>query len=390
MVLLPLFLATLPALGFDEALSRVDGVVDLAARRSAVRTREEGVGQLGVFTSNPQITAQPQFRLDGTGQQSGAEGQVTVSQQLNLGGLAGARKDVARSETEVARHELSFESLQRRIAVGRAWLDAWAAQEASRVAAIEKARAAEVLARVERSAAGGALTRVEVSAVRALAAEAAAVQLEWEGRVVESGATLGQLLGIDEVVAVGATAPSFAEPSLASLDVRSLPAVKLALASLDAEQRRGDETRAQWATQLQLSVQGGHEAPQQWYGNVGVGVVLPILEHGARERSVHAATGQRLMGDAALAEHRARVLLKALTHEVQHTGETLQLLEMVRLPAAEDIATLEERRYLQGEATLMELVLYRRQALDAKLAVVLARARFLAVRHEAFELGATR
>ncbi len=383
-------IAATPPLAFDEALSRIDGVDDLSAQRAAVRTREEGLERIGNFTSNPQVTAQPQYRIDGTGEQQGPEGQLSISQGLNLGGLAGARKDVARTETEVARQQLSFETLERRIAVGRAWLDAWAAQEAGRVARLERERAADVLARVERSAASGALTRVEVAAVRALAAEAAAAELEWEGRLVESGAMLGQLLGIDEVVSVGTTAPSFGEPSLASLDVHVLPAVKLAQASLDAEQRRSDETRAQWATQLQLSVQVGHDAPQQWIGNVGVGVVLPLLEHGARERSAHAANAQRLLGDATLAERRARLLIKAMTHELQHSAETLQLLEQVRLPAAEDIANLEERRSLQGEATLMELTLYRRQALEARIAVVLARARFLGVRHQVFELGASR
>jgi outer membrane protein TolC len=368
---------------FDEALAGVDTAADVTGAAAAARARKGALSGLSVFTSNPQLVAQPGLRTENGS--LGPEGQLTLTQSFNLGGLAGARRAVAREEAEVATLEHRLLRQERRIAVARAWLETWAAQAASETAHEEEAAARELLARLERNVASGAVTRVELATARAFAAEAAALHLEWEGRRVEAGATLATVLGLDEIALADGPAPSFEDPRLA-VEPASLLPVKMAAAGLRTEQHRGDEVKAQWATSLQVSLQGGREAPNQWFGNVGLGITLPLLERGQRERSVHDANALRLSGEAAAAQRRARIALQLVQHELEHTAETLAVVKGQQLPAAQEAADLEARRYAQGEATLLELTLLRRQALAARIAAVVAEARFIAARAHAREL----
>lgn len=375
--------ATPPAsrVGYDQALARVDSAPDVAQAAAAVGVRREAPAP-GFFSSNPQLTAQPGFRSDDG--QLGPEGQLTLQQSLSLSGLGAARREVLQREVELARLDHRLQRQERRLAVSLAWLTLWAAQEASRTAHDEELVSRDLVARLSRAAERGAGTRVELAAARALAAEAASLHLEWEGRRVEAGAALSALLGQRELAEAEGPLPSV-EPSDVAGPATNL-AVSRAREALSAEQARAEEVAAQWGPQLQLSLQGGREAPRQWFGNFGVGLTLPVFESGRRERSAHLAAATRLQGELAAEDARAEVRLKLARHEVEHAGETLALLETERLPASEEAAALEARRFAQGEATLFELSLLRRQALSARIATVVARARLVAARAALKEL----
>ena len=174
------------AIRFDDALARVDEVSDVAGAAEAAKLRRDGVSRLGSFTSNPQFTVQPGFRADGTTTQP--EAQLTLQQSVNLGGLAGARRAVAQEEAAVATTSHRAQRIERRVAVASAWLETWAAQEASRTAHEEEQAAKDLLARLERAQGTGGVTRVELATARAFAAEAAAPPFrEWPGAVVWQG-----------------------------------------------------------------------------------------------------------------------------------------------------------------------------------------------------------
>ncbi len=65
---------------------------------------------------------------------------------------------------------------------------------------------------------------------------------------------------------------------------RALLRVEQAKGALSVEEARAREVTAQWGPQLQVSLQGGREAPSQWFGNFGLGLTLPVFEsaEGAR------------------------------------------------------------------------------------------------------------
>ncbi len=385
-----LVLAATPAspsalgVAFDEALARAEAVGDVAAAERAAQVRRDGLHH-SAFTTNPQLSVQPGLRLE-----SGAarpEGQLTVSQSLSLAGLGAARSATQRSDLELAGLEHRRLRLERRVAVATAWVELWAAQEASRLAHDEEGNARDLLERLQRAGDAGATTRVELATARAFTAELAALHLEWEGRRVDQGARVADLLGLDTLAeALGPLPAADATDVLALAPDAQLP-VKVAQQELASERARLDESAAQWGPQLQLSLQGGHEAPSQWFANAGFGLTLPLFERGKRERTAHEAALAKLSAGAALAERRARIGLQAMAHELEHTAETLRLLSDEQLPAAEEAVTLEAKRFAQGEATLLELTLLRRQALSARIATALARARYAGASAKAKELS---
>lgn len=384
--LLPLTLAAAP-LGFDEALARADVAPELAAGERALALRQEGLARLPRLTTNPTVTLQPGVRsTDGV---AGPEGQVTLSQAFNLGGLAGARRAVAEAELQAARQGHALSRRERRVAVAHAWLEAWAAQAAGRAAHAEVERARALAATLDRLVDGGSVTRADAAAARAFAAEAAAFALEWEGRQVEAGAALALLLGEGALLTVSDALPSLEVPEVDAALAPRLPAVRLLDAQALAEQQRAAEVAAQWASQLQVSIQGGHETPGQWLGNVGLGLTLPLFERGEREASHHRAEAARLAGALSQATAQARVQLLLLAHELEHTAEVHRVVHDEQLPAAAEAARLEQRRFEQGETTLGALLLVRRQALQAEVAAAQTRAAMLAARVEAREVLAS-
>jgi outer membrane protein TolC len=372
------------AIGFDEALSAVEAAADLAGLKAAAQRRREGVSSLGLLTSNPQLNFQPGARTEGV--TTGPEGQLTLTQSFNLGGLGFARKARAREEAEVASLQVRALRQQRLTEVALAWLDTWAAQTAAAAAHAQETEAHELLSTLERASTTGGVTRVEVATARAFAAEAAALHLEWEGRRVDSGALLSSLLGLHAIAIAEGPLPTFPEVEAAVLQATvSLP-TKVIAGELKAEQQRTEETKAMWATSLQLSAQGGREFPNQWFGNLGLGVTLPVFEQGGRDLASHAATTQQLTGELNLSERRARISRDLVQHELEHSAETLAVVRGQQLPAAMEAASLENQRYVRGEATLIELTVLRRQALAARIAAILAEARFAGARARAREL----
>lgn len=377
------------AIRFDEALAGAVAAGDVAGLAASVQTRREGLSRLSSLPANPLVTFQPGVRTT-EGVSTGPEGQLTLSQNFNLGGLGSARKAVAGDEAETAGLQLRALLHARRMSAAAAWLDAWAAQEAAQAAHEEEDQANELRVRLERAVTTGGVTRVELAVARAFAAEAAALHLEWEGRRVEAGAALSNLLGLDAIAVASGPLPTYPTLDAAALaGVGSLATLMLER-ELHAEDSRAVEAKALWATSLQLSLQGGRDAPNQWFGNVGIGLTLPLFEHGHRERSVHQANALRLSGEASLSQKRARITRDVAIHELEHSAETLEVVKMQQLPAAREAAELEAKRYALGEATLFELTLLRRQALSARIATALAEARFAGARATAHELLETR
>jgi len=257
-------------------LARVDEAPEITAGKAAVTERASGLSSQHFFTSNPQLSVQPGLRNESRATRP--EGQLTLSQSFNLGGLGAARAAVARNETERQRWQLQVLRKTRRVEVAEAWLATWSAQETVHAADEARVNAEELHARLKGAARGGGVTRVEVATAAAFAAEASAFHLEWEGRLVDAGTRLSRLLGLPSIATVGDRLPELPTADLSLALEERFPEVRLIAADVSAEQERLAESRAQWATQLQVSVQAGHEAPGQWFGNVGLGATLPAFE----------------------------------------------------------------------------------------------------------------
>lgn len=362
---------------------------ELTAAQSALHERRDALDAQSLVTSNPQISVQPGFRKEGTA--VGPEGQLTVTQSIQLGGLGHIRKELFRRELIVQQESLAVMRKRRRLDVSQSWLSVWSAQVAERAAEEAKHSAWALVDRLERAAAQGGFTKVDVATARAFAAEATALQLEWEGQVVERGTQLARLLGLDHIVAVSQDLPLFESKSFAAVSPKSeTPELRAANANLEAEQERISEVKAQWVPQLQLSLQGGHESPGQWFGNVGVGATIPAFERGAREQAVHRAQVKRLEGEVSRAASESRLFLEWAEHELQHAEQVFHVVHDIQWPEAQRAAQLETRRFDAGEATLIELVLIQKQANQAHIAALIAHANLVLARARLQEIAEAR
>lgn len=379
-----LLLTTSP-LGFDAALALVDDAPGLVAGRAATDERRRGLSALGPLTSNPQLTLQPGFRTLPS-QPTGPEGFVAVSQSFNLGGLGVKRRAVAAQEADVSAVQLEAQRRAARSEVARAWLDAWVARLATDALRAERETVRGLIERLQRAVAAAAATRVELATARTFDAELKLVELDWEDRAIEARSRLATLLGLAALPDVADALPEFPAPPATAPDAARLPHVRLLEGERQLELLRHEEVVAQWASQLSVSLQFGHEWQGQWVGYAGLGFTLPAFERGQREQAVHRAYGRALEGALLQATRSAGADWQRMLHELEHTEEVLEVTERAQLPAADEAAALETRRYQQGEATLLEVTLLRRQAVAARVAVLMARANVLEARHHAREL----
>ncbi len=378
-----LLLATTP-LSFDAALSRIEDSPGLAGVRAATVERRDALGHLSALPNNPQLTLQPGFRTLPS-QPTGPEGFVSLAQTINLGGLSSARRAVATSEADASALQWESERRATRVAVARAWFDAWVARSVTHALRAERDDVGALIERLKRAVVNGAVTRIELATARTFDAELHLQLLEWEDRGIDARVRLATLLGFEEMPDVVDVLPDIAAATSDRPALTRLPHVKLLDAERALETLRGDEVAAQWASQLLVSLQFGHEWQGQWVGYAGLGFSLPVFERGQRERAAHRANARRLEGATALATRNASVEWQRIAHELEHTEEVLDVAQREQLPAATEAAELETRRYEQGEATLLDVTLLRRQAVVARVAVFIARANVLEARHRARE-----
>ncbi len=379
--LLCLALAAAP-LSFPDAIRLSGQAPELEGARRAAAARAQVLGSLPALTSNPQLLLLPGMAWEGPDGPL-PEGVVSLTQSFNLGGLGSARAQVAKAEWEQAGALAAKRQWDLRTAAGSAWLEAWMAGQAMREVGQEIAEAERLLERTLAASSRGGATLAEVASARAFAAEVRAAHLRWEGRQTEASFSLASVLGLDAPAAVEGEPPDLAEPDLSGKQRVATPHLSVLDAQLKATLGRELEASAQWATSLQLSLQGSHQAPSEWIASLGVGLTLPLFERGQAEAGAHHALGVRLQGERTEAAREARLGLKVLRHELQHARELDEVVRGEQLGAALEAARLEARRHAQGEGTLVELLLVRRAALAARLAALETRASLLATRWKA-------
>lgn len=386
---LPLLCVVLaaPSLSFDAALARADVAPDVTSAQRASAVWHDALGRLTSMSSNPVLQVQPGLRAENG--VTRPEGQLTLQQSFNVAGLSSARRETAVKDLEASRWEARGRRRDLRIAVARAWLETWALTEAAQAVVEEEAMANELSERVQKAVASDGLTKVELASAKAFAAEARAYHLELEGQAVEAGGRLALLLGLEEIVKVDGPPPRLEEAVILPEELAARwPAVRQLEAQVEGERARGAEVAAQNGASLQVQLQGGHEAPSQWFANAGVGVTVPLFDVGRRNRSAHEAQAQLLEGALARARTGARVSLSLVRHELEHAAHVYATVNLEQLPAAVEAATLQLKRFESGECTLQELLLVRRQAVAARVGAIRAQAALLAARAHARELTA--
>jgi outer membrane protein TolC len=366
---------------FDEALGLAITAPAVTSAQRAVEVKREGDAHASSLPSNPLVLLQPAVApRDAAGR---PEGQLSLSVPLNLSGLGGARREAAARETATLDAQARAEALSRRLDAARAWIDLWAAELAEKLSREELALATELAERTRRAAESAALTRADAADADAYLAEARLLALSVEGEVTDLGLALSHAVSrpVPEVLATVGQLPT---PEVPEHDrwpalvaaAGALPAARALRLSAEAERARAVEARAARGLELSLGAMAQRDAQGRDVLLATVGFTLPFFERGAREAAPRAAEAVRLDGAALDASRAAATDLARALHEVEHSGEVLRALEAGLVPAALESARLREAALRAGDATILEVLVSRRTAVQARARAIRALASF--------------
>ncbi len=362
---------------FDEALGLVAASPAVTSALRAVEVKREGDAHVSSLPSNPLVLLQPAVAPRDAARRP--EGQLSLSVPLNLSGLGGARREAASRETDTLDAQGRAEALSRRLDAARAWIDLWAAELAEQLSREELALATELADRTRRAAESAALTRADAADADAYRAEAQLLALSVEGEVTDLGLALSRAVSRATPVVLSTVgqlpAPEVPErerwPSLLAA-AGALPAPRALRLSAEAERARAVEARAVRGLEVSLGAMAQRDAQGRDVFLGTVGFSLPFFERGAREAAPRAAEAVRLDGAAVDAARVAATELARALHEVEHSAEVLRAIETGLVPAATESARLREAALKAGDATVLEVLVSRRAAVQARARAIRA------------------
>lgn len=382
-VLFPLALAVsaADALTFDAAIERASSAPHVRAAQQATAEKRDMDRRISSLTGNPQLSFQGGYRVTPNSER-GPEGQLSLTQPVHLSRYGTARRTSAATETQALSEEARALVLNQRLSAGRAWCAVWGAQEAFAEARREVTLSEELQRRVQQAATLGALTRADVAEVRTYVAEARLAALSLEGESFDLSIELARVVVVGGPVRAEGPLPDLPEsptpdPHPTAAELSRFPTVALRRLLAQAEQSRLIELKAARAPLLQvgamLSLQpspidssGATQATQAWSLLGAAALTMPLFDRGERERGPLVASARKLAGEAQSEAGRAQAELALAWHEVEHSGEVLQLLREQLVPAAVDSAQLRELAFKAGDATVVEVLLARRAAAAAR------------------------
>jgi outer membrane protein TolC len=357
----------------------------VAAVRARARARQDADAAIGPLAHDPQLSTQPGHRFGKNPTNDGLDGQVSISQRINLEGLARLRAEAARAERRTLAERTALLRREVRARAGARWLEAWALE---RVLVLRRALAEDaqtLLAQTARALELGAADRRSLALARAFAAESRLRAHETEGQLYEGRLALADALGEGAPVAASGELPDLEVrppegPRLAAAAETS-PEVRAARAATNAERERVRELSATGGWELVAGAQLGREPPGDIITWGLLGITIPVFDKNRREvaRAEAAAAERATRADGTLrAARRARY---RAAHEVEHREETLRLVAGGLQPAREEALAASRRAFELGAEPLRRVIEARSALAEVEIEVVSARAALVAARH---------
>lgn len=350
-------------------LARTQGVAAqrAGAATAVVQAREVDASRL--LRSNPTLSVQsgPRFGPGGTSADFG----VGIQQNFEIGGQRGARMEIVEADVQQMRARGDDDVRRSLCDVASAFLLARYAEERIRVVQ-DATQLAEELLRVARK-------RFDSGDVGILDAELAAVSVaRQQARMhalhadrdsaigalrvqlnVEPGAVLelrGDLLGDWR--------PGL-DTLLAAVDRRGdLRALDAQLAAAQAEVRLG-EAEAWPDVGFRLGYSREEDAD---IALAALSVTLPVVDHGQGLRAEATARADAALIDRQLTERAIRSHVQAAYDRYESLRAAVQQFERHALPAIRRTGALAQQSYEAGAASIGEVLVARRELLDAQFA----------------------
>ena len=365
-------------LSFADAIerARVEGP-SIAAQRASVTAAERSVRPAGALP-DPQLVLGLQnvpadgpdaYRLD---RDFMTMQSVGIMQDMPSGAERRARRAIAAAEVDRARAALDIARLEAELGAAQAWIGLYFAEQ--RLAVIdrigEEARALAVAARGRLAGGAG-----NVDGAIAAEIEAARIEDRRADLAAEAAAARAQLqrwVG-DADIDLAPTAPQF---SIDDAQLRANLDAHPNLAAYEAETTVAEANlrfaRAERAPDWSWSVMYRRRAPQfSDMASVEVRIGLPLFQSGRQGPLIEArrAEAQSVEAQRTAAERAVSAILERQLAEHRATLANLSRARDTRLPLARQRAEAASGAFASGAASAEQLILARRDALEAELDV---------------------
>lgn len=366
------------AQALEEAAARSPAIIAARARVQAAAAR---IRQAGV-RSNPELSVEVENFL-GTGELAGlrsTETTVAVNQRLDLGGRRRARVTSAQAELAAEQVRLAIARADLAQSVREQFARAVVARDRLRLAEENEERARELARIAQILVDNGREPPLRALRARSAAAQAAAELEAARAEERATRATLVSLFGVTEPVQTLSGGLLDLTPRLIN------PEQSLEVRLAEAERLSAEATLAQEQTERRLDPAVGlgvrHVREAGAFALVG-GVSMPLPVFDRNRGNIEAARAGVRAAEANLANIRASVRVRAANAvtNVQSATVRVEALERSAIPEAAEALRLSRLAYIEGRASLVELLdaqsAYREaQAalIDARLAQALATA----------------
>ncbi len=298
---------------------------------------------------------------------------VGFEQLFEVGGQRGARISAAESlvEREIASSEVMLRSELRE--VGYAFLSALAARDRLSVARATVDDATELIRATERryelgdvAAIDLNLARIAAARTRASLADASAVKLSAEGR-------LRTLLAIASEIEIVLEGDLEEHARLDTEEVLAQTAELPELRMISAEAREAEAElrlgKAEGRPDVGVTFDYEREEGDDVFRFGGI-VELPWTGAGKARQAEAEARGRRLALELASAHDASETVLRTASQVYRARFEAAEAMTKGALDSVLDSETLAARSYEAGEMGLLEMLLLRRETVDARMATI--------------------
>jgi len=364
-----------PAFGAEELLTlesvlararaQAPSIVSARARIEEARAHVRGAS---VFRDNPVLAGGIGWRDD----HLPADLEAGLSQTFELGGKRGAR--VAAAEAALAREMALSDDTVRRIVreAAATFFSAVEATERLRLARVTETSAAEIARIAQRRHEQGDIPVLEVNVAQSALARARADAYAADAARASALGDLRVLLGLDPAtsLAVEGRLSDRVEVQLETLMAAASARADVRALAADLAEAEADESLGKGLTWPDVSPAVRYErdgGDHVLWG--GLSLTLPLFNRGQEQRAVGAARAERIRGEIA-------ALRRAVQSEVAAAWEAYGLrlkaadALQATVAALDDNDVLARRSYEVGQIGLGELLLIRRETVEARAALL--------------------
>lgn len=351
------------------ALERSPRLISARAEATAARARLQGASLLSQTNPEFQGAVGPRLR-DGA---SSVELGLGVSQRLEIFGQRGVRREAAEAQLSVSDARLEALRVELAAEVRGAFARTLAAEQQLRLAEEGRTLADQSLKAAEERQVAGAASRIEVNTARVeLGRAAREVALATQRRTVAL-AEFRLLLGLeppDELVLQGGLRPGFipSAPSVEALVEHALAQradVRAARSELEAARAEARLAAREALPSPRLGASYGLEEGAQIIQGT-LSVELPLLNRNQAARGVSAARVVQAEASLGATERLVRSEVGLALERYRAARAAAEVFSEDVLAALQQNLELVNEAYRAGKVDFLQLLLIRRDALDAR------------------------